>query len=168
MNIEKLNAGLQRWIGPLSRLMSHVSSLILFLMMILTILDVVLRKMASKSILGTVELTEFMLVILVFFALAQTETLDGHVKVDLIMSRFSKRVQSIMDMITQFVCFILSLLITWSSLDYSEKMRLSEEVTQDLLIPIYPFIYFVALGCFVLSFTLLIKFFMATAKVMES
>jgi TRAP-type C4-dicarboxylate transport system permease small subunit len=137
-------------------------------MMILTILDVVLRKLASKSILGTVELTEFMLVILVFFALAQTELLDGHVRVDLVMSRFSDRVQGFMDMITQFVCFALSLLISWSSLVYSEEMRLSEEVTQDLLIPVYPFIYFVALGCLVLSFTLLIKFFLAAAKVVKS
>jgi TRAP-type C4-dicarboxylate transport system permease small subunit len=168
MDIEKLNTWLQGWIHPLSRFMSHVSSVILFLMMVLTILDVVLRKLASESILGTVELTEFMLVILVFFALAQTEVLGGHVKVDLVMSRFSRRVQSMMDMATQFVCFILSLLITWSSLVYSEKMRLSEEVTQDLLIPIYPFIYFVALGCLVLSLTLLVKFIMATAKVMES
>ena len=168
MNTEELNTALQRWIRPLSRIMSQISSVILFLMMILTIVDVVLRKLASKSILGTVELTEFMLVILVFFALAQTEVLDGHVKVDLIMSRFSERVQGLMDMITQFVCFVLSLLITWSSLVYSEKMRLSQEVTQDLLIPIYPFIYFVVLGCLILSFTLLIKFFMATAKALKS
>ncbi len=168
MRIEKLNTLLQGWVRPLSRFMSRIASVILFLMMILTILDVVLRKLASKSILGTVELTEFMLVILVFFSLAQTEVLDGHVKVDLVMSRFSARVQGLMDMLTQFVCFVLSLLITWSSLDYSEKMRLSEEVTQDLLIPVYPFIYFVALGCLVLSFTLLVKFFMATIKVMKS
>lgn len=168
MSIEKVNTLLQGWIRPLSRFMSRIASVILFLMMILTILDVVLRKLASKSILGTVELTEFMLVILVFFSLAQTEVLDGHVKVDLVMSRFSARVQGLMDMLTQFVCFVLALLITWSSLDYSEKMRLSEEVTQDLLIPIYPFIYFVALGCLVLSFTLLVKFFMATIKVVKS
>ena len=142
--------------------------MILFLMMLLTIADVFLRKVFSWSILGTVELTEFMLVILIFFSLAHTEILNGHVKVDLVMSRFGERTQGLFDMATQLACFILSGLITWSTLVYSEKMRASGEVTQDLWIPIYPFIYVVGIGCAILTLTLLIKFFMALIKVVKS
>lgn len=137
-------------------------------MMLLTITDVVLRKTISKSILGTVEVTEFMLVIVIFFALANTEIMNGHVKVDLVMSRFSERAQGFVDMFTQFVCFILSIMITWSSVIYSAQMRASGEVTQDLWIPVYPFIYLVALGSAVLALTLLIKFFLALGKVVQS
>jgi len=163
--MQKLLTGLQRWIPPLSGVMNHIASVVLFLMMVLTILDVVLRKLASKSILGTVELSEFMLVAVVFFALAHTEVLDGHVKVDLILGRFSRRTQGIVDMCTQFICFVLSLLITWSSFTYSETMRLSKEVTQDLLLPKYPFIYIVGVGCLIFSITLLMKCCIAAVKV---
>ena len=159
---------LENWVNPLCRLISHVASAILFLMMLLTITDVFLRKVFSKSILGTVEITEFMLVVVIFFALAHTEVLNGHVKVDLVMSRAGKRTQGVVDMITQFVCFILVGLITWSTLIYSEKMRVSGEVSQDVWIPVYPFVYVVALGCAVLAVTLLIKFFMALTKVVKS
>jgi TRAP-type C4-dicarboxylate transport system permease small subunit len=136
-------------------------------MMLLTIADVFLRKTFSKSILGTVEVTEFMMVILVFFALAQTEVLNGHVKVDLVMSRFGEHTQALVDTITQLVCFLLLGLFTWSALVYSGKMRASAEVSQDLWLPIYPFVYVVVAGCALLSLTLLIKFLIALVKMIK-
>ena len=136
--------------------------------MILTITDVILRKTVSKSILGTVEVTEFMMVILVFFTLAQTEILDGHVKVDLVISRFSARAQAFVDMVTQFTCFLLFGLFTWSVLVYSAEMKASGEVSQDLWLPIYPFLYVVAAGCSLLSITLFIKFLIALMRTAES
>ena len=168
MKVEMIIQGLESWVHPISKLMSRIASVILFLMMLLTIVDVFLRKVFSRSLLGTVEVTEFMLVILIFFSLAQTEIFNSHVKVDLVVGRFNERVQGLTDMITQFVCFLISGLITWSTLVYSEKMRAIGEVSQDLWIPKYPLIYIVAVGCAVLSFTLLIKFFMALVRAVKS
>lgn len=168
MKIEQVSHFFRVWVDPLCKFLSRISSVVLFFMMLLTIIDVVLRKTVSQSILGTVEVTEFMLVIIIFFALAHTETMNGHVKVDLVMSRFSEKIQGIVDMFTQFICFIISIMITWSTLSYSEQMRASGEVSQDLWIPIFPFIYVVAFGSAVLALTLLIKFFMAMGKVVES
>ena len=168
MKIERLHKTLENWIFPLTKFMKGIASLILFLMMLLTITDVFLRKVFSNSILGTVEVSEFMLVILIFFSLAHTEVLNGHVKVDLVLERFGERVQSMVDMITQFVCFIISFLITWSTLVYAGKMKASGEVTQDLWLPVYPFIYVVAIGCGILSLTLLIKFLLALIRTMKS
>ena len=167
MRIERLNSSLQSWIYPLSRVTNYIASVTLFFMMLLTITDVILRKTVSKSILGTVEVTEFMMVILVFFTLAQTEILDGHVKVDLVISRFSARAQAFVDMVTQFTCFLLFVLFTWSVLVYSAEMKASGEVSQDLWLPIYPFIYVVAVGCALLSLTLLIKFLIALMRTAE-
>jgi TRAP-type C4-dicarboxylate transport system permease small subunit len=137
-------------------------------MMVLTIADVVLRKTISRSILGTVELSEFMMVILVFFGLAQTEITNGHVKVDLVMRRFGDRVQGVVDAITQFICFLLFGAATWATLVYSSAMRASKEVTQDLWIPKYPFIYVVAVGWALLGLVLFINFLMALGKVLRS
>lgn len=149
-------------------MMSRIASVFLFLMMLLTVADVFLRKVYSKSILGTVEVTEFMLLIVVFFALAHTEVLNGHVKVDLVMSRFGPRAQAFVDMITQLVCFVLGILITWSTLVYSEMMRAAGERSQDLWLYVFPFIYIVAAGCAVLALTLLIKTFLALTRLLKS
>jgi TRAP-type C4-dicarboxylate transport system permease small subunit len=168
MSVEGLKGNLEKWVYPISKLMSRIASVTLVLMMLLTVTDVFLRKVFSQSILGTVEVTEFLLVLVIFFTLADTEVLNGHVKVDLVMSRAGKRVQGMVDMITQFICFLLCGLITWSTLVYSEQMRTSGEVSQDLWVPVYPFIYIVAMGCAVLALTLLIKFLMALMKVVKS
>ena len=168
MDIERINKGLESWVHPVSKVMSRVASVFLFLMMLLTVTDVFLRKVYSKSILGTVEVTEFMLLIVIFFTLAHTEVLNGHVKVDLVMSRFGSRAQAVVDMITQFVCFVLSVLITWSTLSYSEMMRTAQERSQDLLLYVFPFIYIVAVGCAVLALTLLIKTFLAVTRLVKS
>jgi TRAP-type C4-dicarboxylate transport system permease small subunit len=167
MKIGQLQQGSESWVFPISKVMNRVASVALFCMMFLTIADVFLRKVFSRSILGTVEVTEFLMLILVFFALAQTEVLNGHVKVDLVMGRFSERTQAIVDMITQVICFLLFGLFTWSAFVYSGKMREAAEVSQDLWLPIYPFVYVVVAGCAILSLALFIKFLMALTKIVK-
>lgn len=156
-----------RVVDLLAKVINPISYLALFLMMLLTVADVFMRKVFNNSILGTVEVTELMMVVLIFFSLAHTEIADGHVKVDLVLSRFTPKVQSIFDIFTQLVCFGLFCLLTWSSFKYAASMRASGEVTQDLLIPIYPFVYIVALGSAFLSLALLLKFLKALVKVIE-
>jgi len=168
MNIERLNQNFQSRIYPISKKLDRIASIILFFMMLLTVADVFLRKVFSRPIMGSVEVTEFMMVGLVFFSLAQTEVLNRHVKVDLLMSRLGERTQGLIDMITQFVCFLLFGAITWSTLVYSAKMRASGEVSQDLWIPIYPFVYIVVVGCALLSLILFIKFFIALIGMVKS
>ncbi len=168
MKINQSNQNLGSWVHPISKLLNRIASVILFCMMLLTIADVFLRKVFSESILGTVEVTEFMMVTVVFFSLAQAEVLDRHVKVDLLMSRLGQRTQGLINMITQLICFLLFGGITWSTLFYSAKMKASEEVSPDLWIPIYPFVYIVAVGCGLLSLILLVKFFMALIKTVKS
>lgn len=156
------------WLYPISQTMNRIASFVLFLMMILTIMDVLGRKLLSHSVTGAVELTEFMLVIVIFFSLAQTEMKNGHVKVDLIMGRFGRRTQAIADMMTQCIGFLLCVVITWSTLIYAGKMRISGEVSQDLWLPKFPFIYVVAVGCGILALALFAKFLVALAKLGKS
>ena len=168
MKIERLNQNFQSRVYPISKKLDRIATIILFFMMLLTVADVFLRKVFSRPIMGSVEVTEFMMVGLVFFSLAQTEVLNRHVKVDLVMNRLGERTQGLIDMITQFVCFLLFGAITWSTLIYSAKMRASGEVSQDLWIPIYPFVYIVVMGCALLSTILLVKFLMALIKMVKS
>lgn len=145
-------------IEALSRFLNVIASLILFLMMLLTVTDVFLRKTLAKSILGTVEITEFMMLIIVFFALAQAEIHDRHVKVHLVVSRLKERYQHLIDMFTQLLCSIFFVIAMLSAIDYASEMKASGEVSQDLWIPIYPFIYVVVVGCAIMSIVLFFNF----------
>ena len=168
MNSAGLGHRLAGWVHFLSQYMSKVASVALFLMMLLTTTDVVGRKLFSHSVSGAVELTEFMLVILIFFSLAWTEAKNGHVRVDLVMGQFSNRTRAVVDMVTQLAGSMLCALITWSTLIYAERMKASGEVSQDLWIPIYPFVYVVAVGCGIYALVLLVKFLAAIGRVRRS
>ncbi|MBW1669309.1 MAG: TRAP transporter small permease [Deltaproteobacteria bacterium] len=167
MEKEYTTRGAVKLVSHLCSAVSRIAWGALFFMMLLTVADVFMRKVFNHSILGTVELTQFMLLVLIFFSLAQTELMDGHVKVDLIVSRFSPRGQALFDLITQISCFLLSLLMTWSTVVYAERMRASGEVSQDLWLPVYPFVYVVAAGWALFGIALFIKFTLALKKAVK-
>ena len=139
----------------------------LFLIMILTVADVFMRKVFNNSIIGTVEVTELMMIITIFLALARAEELDANVKVDLILSRFSPKIQALFDIFTQLICMVLFVVATFSDLTYASMMRTSGEVSQDLLIPIWPFVYVIAIGTAMLSLVLFFRFLDAVFKVLK-
>ena len=140
MQVDKIYHTMHKKVVLIAKVMNWIAAAALFVMMLLTVSDVFLRKVYSRSIMGTVELSEFLLIILVFCSLAYTELVHGHVKVDLFMSRFNERTQAILTAITQSLCCLLIGGMAWSVLVYGERMRMSGEVSQDLWIPVYPFV----------------------------
>ncbi len=167
MNSERLNTGVESWLMTVTRTIDIVSWVILFAMMMMTMIDVLLRYFTNSSILGSVELTELMMVIVVFCSLAQCQAEDGHIKVDLVLKRFSPRVQSMIDTLTQLICFGLFSFMTWSMYIYASEMKEYGEVTLDLGLVKYPFVYIASFGCALLTLVLLFKAITALREVFE-
>jgi TRAP-type C4-dicarboxylate transport system permease small subunit len=67
-----------------------------FGIMVLTTLDVVLRKVSPLNIRGSYELIEMGMVILTFLGIAELQVKDGHVKVDMLTMHLSWRFQKIL------------------------------------------------------------------------
>jgi TRAP-type C4-dicarboxylate transport system permease small subunit len=146
-----------KWVDGASGLLNRLAAGILFAMMLLTLADVVLRKLFQQGILGTLELTEFTMAAVVFFALAETERLDRNVRVDLVMQRASRRVQLFAALITRLSSGVMCLWITASTLVYAHNIRVAGEMSSDLWIPRYPFIYCAAAGLLALAVVLFAK-----------
>ena len=69
--------------------LNGVAAGIIFILMILTAANVLLRKLTGISITGMTEISELMMIILVFFALAQAEIMNRHVRVSLLTDRLT-------------------------------------------------------------------------------
>ena len=130
-------------INLLSRLFGYVSTAVLGLMMLLTVADVFLRYFFSAPISGTTEITEFMLVVVVFPALAWCAVTGKMVKVDLLMSHFPPRVQAIVDSITLFLVLGIFVIITWQSFLESKVV---DSTTSLLGLPSAPFYWVMTVG----------------------
>jgi len=84
--------------------------------------DVCGRYFFNSPIKGTTELARYLVPIIVFPALAWAAIEGKHIKVDFIMERFSKQVQSIFNIIMLLLCLGMYVFITWRSVIYSGQV----------------------------------------------
>ena len=128
---------------------------VLGLLMLLTVANVILRDFFNKPIMGTPELSEFMMVLVVFLALAWCAITRKHVKVELVVNRFSPRIQAIFNGITLLLTLGIFVIITWQSVLESMVVY---DTTSLLRIPHTPFYWTMTfgLGLFCLSILVLI------------
>lgn len=142
---------------PVVKFLDRLSWIMLFAMMAVTVTDLFLRNFTNSGILGSIEMTEFLMVMVVFFSLARCETKNGHIRVELVMEKFSDRSKILADIFTQTLCTVLFVLMTISIYRHAASMKASGEVTMDLHLPIYPIVYVAAAGCLVMTLVLMLK-----------
>lgn len=168
MTYLKFETLIEKSLYPVVRFIDRLSWIMLFVLMAMTALDLFLRNFSNSSILGSVELTELMMVIIVFCSLAQCEADDGHIRIDLIMDKFGPKTRTIADAFTQAVCTIIFCLMSVSIFRHAENMKGYGEVTMDLNLPLYPFIYIASFGCIVMTLVLFSKTIINILKAVKS
>lgn len=130
--------------------MNMVAGGVLAAMMMLTVADVFLRYFLRRPILGATEITENMMVCLTFFALAWCAVQYSHLKVDLVISFFSPRVQAVVDSITSLAGLVMVALIAWRSFLEAIAVKQLHIVSSLVRIPAFPFYFVISLGCVLL------------------
>ena len=124
-----------------------IAGISLTFLMLLTISDVALRFF-KMPIRGTYEMVAYSGAIVIGFSLPLTSWLRGHIFVDFLVLRFSKKVQNIFNLTTRCVVIALFLLIGWNLMEYGADLFKSGEVTPTLRLPFYPIAYGVGVCCF--------------------
>ncbi len=114
-------------------------------MLILISADIVGNKVFKSPVPGSIEFVSYLGVIVIAGAISHTQVIGGHIEVEFLVRRFSKRAQHIVRSIMSLLGILLFAVITWRSIDYGIKLELSGEVSMTMEMPFYPFIYFIAL-----------------------
>jgi TRAP-type transport system small permease protein len=128
-------------------------------MMLLTAADVVMRYFFRKPILGTFEITEFLMAVIVSFTIAYAAATDGLIKVTLITERLPARVQSILNSITGLPGIALFIFLTWRSFTFI-GMQYHEHIYSAILaVPKFPFAAVVTIGLVFLTLVLIVDWF---------
>lgn len=130
----------------LSKYLSYIAGAVLVLMMLLTTADVAGRYLFNAPILGVFEVTEFMMVCLVFCSLAYTQSKKAHVAVDFLATLIPRKGQQVIDILNYLISLIILALITWKSVERGFEVMATKECSAILQIPVYPFMFLVALG----------------------
>jgi TRAP-type C4-dicarboxylate transport system permease small subunit len=158
MWLSKAAESLNKLVHPAVRALHGAGVGVLAVMMVLTAADVTLRYVFNRPIVGSLDLTEYMMAIVVSFSLAYCAFLKGHVRVDLIVDHLPQRLQAVIDSITCLLGVFLFSLITWQGFVYVGILIDSGVKSTVLLIPRFPFVGLVCLGSGFLTLVLLANF----------
>ena len=127
-----------------------VAVFVLACMMMLTVTDVCLRYIFNRPIMASQEITEYLMVIVGFLGFAWCAFKGMHIKVNLVVGRFSQRTQAIIDTVNHVIIIGLSIFIALQAFSESFSARELGRGSDITGIPDFPFYLVVFFGYFLL------------------
>ena len=133
-----------RWERRVEALLGVAASAVLFAMMVLTFVDVVARYVFSRPVRGAFEVTELMLLVLIFAGLPLVSYADEHATMDFIDRGLGPRGQRALLAAVHVVCAAMLFLLTWLVWLKADRIWGYRDATDVLRIVYGPFVYFMA------------------------
>jgi TRAP-type C4-dicarboxylate transport system permease small subunit len=135
------------WKRDADAVLGVVASAILLAMMALTVVDVVGRYVLSRPVRGAFEVTELMLLVLIFAGLPLVSFADEHAVMDFIDRVLGARGQRAVRHAVQVVCAAFMFWLAWLVWLKADRIWGYRDATDVLRILYGPFVYFMAVAC---------------------
>jgi TRAP-type C4-dicarboxylate transport system permease small subunit len=132
------------WERRADAVLGMAASAILFCMMTLTFVDVVLRYVFNMPLRGGFEVTELMLLVLIFAGLPLVSHADEHVTMDFVDRVLGARGRLWLRRCVHLACAAVFAFVTWQVLIKAGKIWGYRDATDVLRIVYGPFVYFMA------------------------
>jgi TRAP-type C4-dicarboxylate transport system permease small subunit len=139
-----VNAPVQGWTRHAEAILGVAASAILFAMMLLTFVDVVARYVFNRPVRGAFEVTELMLVVLIFAGLPLVSYADEHVTMDFIDRLLRPGDRARLERGMHVVSAAIMSLLTWLVWLKADRIWGYRDATDVLRIVYGPFVYFMA------------------------
>ncbi|MGH8704594.1 MAG: TRAP transporter small permease [Burkholderiales bacterium] len=130
------------WERRADAVLGVAASAILFFMMTLTFVDVIARYIVNRPIRGAFELTELMLLVLIFAGLPLVSHANEHVTIDFIDRLLGPRAREALKRAVHAGCAALMFFLTWLMWRKAATIAGYGDTTDVLRIAVGPFVYF--------------------------
>jgi TRAP-type C4-dicarboxylate transport system permease small subunit len=135
---------LKAWEKVVDAVLGVAASAILFVLMAMTFVDVVSRYVFNRPLSGTFEITELMLLVLIFAGLPLVSHANEHVTMDFIDKMLGERARGMLDRAVNAICAAAMLVIAWQIWVKATRIASYGDTTDVVRIPIAPFVYFMS------------------------
>ena len=129
----------------LDRALGAAAALLLFVLMSLTTVDVVSRYIFNWPLRGAFEITELLLLSLIFAGLPLASRAGEHVTLDFIDRALPPRAGRGLRRFMDLVCGVILLGLAWRVWVKADKIAAYGDTTEVLRLPVSPFVYVMAL-----------------------
>ena len=131
----------------LTRLCGLLSALALFGIMGLTLVDVTGRKLLSTSVPGSLEVTELLMVVVIFGSLPLVSMRGEHVVFDSLDRWIPPWLHRVQLALVDAVCMAALLGLAWLMWLKAGQMASYGDITAQLKLPLGPFVYVMSVLC---------------------
>ena len=139
-----MTAPAPQWKRRTDALLGVAASVVLLAMMLLTVVDVVARYRLKMPVRGAFEITELMLVLLIFAGLPLVSFSDEHAVMDFVDRLLGPRGQRALQRAVHVVSAAFLFLLTWLMWVKADRIWAYRDATDVLRILYGPFVYFMA------------------------
>lgn len=133
-----------KWERLTDAVLGIASAALLVALMLITVVDVVLRYLFAAPLRGAFELTELMLLVLIFAGLPLVSRADEHVTMDFVDRLLPPRGRRVVVRAVHVLTAAVMLLLAWIVWLKAGKIAGYGDTTESLRIPIAPFVQFMA------------------------
>jgi TRAP-type C4-dicarboxylate transport system permease small subunit len=141
----------------LNRISMFLGGISLLAVMLLATGNVALR-IFHRPFSGTYEIVSFLGAVVIAFALGYTQKEKDHIVVTILTERFPEKLQRVIGMFAELVIMVFFAIVAWQIYVWGMKIYESHEVSETLKLPFYPFVFAVAAGFVLLSFSAFVGF----------
>ncbi|NLT22294.1 MAG: TRAP transporter small permease [Syntrophorhabdus sp.] len=107
---------------------------------------------------GTYEIVSFLGAVVIAFALGYTQKRKDHIVVDILTEKFPEPLKNLIDKVAYLAITLFFGVVSWQLYVWGMKIWESSEVSETLKIVFHPYVFMVAVGFALLSFTAFIDF----------
>jgi TRAP-type mannitol/chloroaromatic compound transport system permease small subunit len=122
----------EKFISKTVDIVGKIISFLLFLMVLNVSYDVMMRYLFRNSSVGMQEMEWHLFAVIFLFGIGIALKDEGHVRVDFLFDRFSKRKKAIVNILgTLFFLMPFALLILTGSFEYVNDAYITQEISED-------------------------------------
>ena len=167
MNFNKLLDKFDKFNRRLSSGFEWIALVGLLLIVAVTCIDVVGSKAFRWPFPGAVDITDLFQIVAIAFAIAFTQIIGRHVRVEFFVSRLPGRAQGVINSAVSLLTLALFILIIWRSYALGLSLQTAGQVSLSARIPLYPFAYGIALACIPVCLVIFAEFLSSLAQVVK-
>jgi TRAP-type C4-dicarboxylate transport system permease small subunit len=142
-------------VASVTRFFDRIAQAGVVAMMLLVVGNILLR-VVWRPIFGAYDYVQFIGATLVSFAIAYCAVQKGHIYVELVVARFPEQVQGIIGSITGILSLGIFGIISWQCVVFAGDAWRVGETSMGTQVPLFPYIYGVALGIALLCLVILV------------
>lgn len=137
---------------------AKIGMLAIFILLALTVCDVLGRFIFNRPIPGTYELAKILFALSVFFSFSVSQYRGENLGITILYDRFPVRVRGILDVISAILSIVMFSVAFTQTIKYAARMKAANSITSVLRWPMYPWIYLASIGILILVIALLWDF----------